>query len=255
MNGELRLLDYSHSLWQGPHPPSRRWLPATLIVTAFMVRAWSSSNQRIDRLRATRVESGVCVHLRSESEAQRMQSESTPGHEAREHQASGKSHRRLVAVYPGSFDPVHKGHLDIARRAANITDELIVAVYKTPSKNLMFSTEERIDLWRGVIAEAGLPNVRVESFEGLIVEFARKAGAQAIVRGLRAVTDFEYEFQQALMNRKQAPEIETLMIITALPHLFISSSLLKEVAKLHGDLDGIVTPGVARALHDRLGFA
>jgi pantetheine-phosphate adenylyltransferase len=112
-----------------------------------------------------------------------------------------------------------------------------------------------MDLWREAVAEAGLNNVRVESFEGLIVGFARKVGAQAIVRGLRAVTDFEYEFQQALMNRKQAPEIETLMIITALPHLFISSSLLKEVAKLHGDLDDIVTPGVARALHERLGQA
>ena len=177
-----------------------------------------------------------------------MQSESSPAHDV-------QPHRRFVAVYPGSFDPVHKGHLDIARRAANLTDELIVAVYKTPSKNLMFSTDERIGLWRDAIADAGLVNVRVESFEGLIVGFARKVGAQAIVRGLRAVTDFEYEFQQALMNRKQAPEIETLMIITALPHLFISSSLLKEVAKLHGDLDDIVTPNVARALQDRLGLA
>ena len=183
-----------------------------------------------------------------------MQSESTPDQDARA-QASAGSHRRFVAVYPGSFDPVHKGHLDIARRAANLADELIVAVYKSPSKNVMFSPEERIDLWRDAVADAGLANVRVESFEGLIVAFARKVGAQAIVRGLRAVTDFEYEFQQALMNRSQAPEIETLMIITALPHLFISSSLLKEVARLHGDLDDIVTPGVARALHERLGFA
>ena len=183
-----------------------------------------------------------------------MQSESTPEHSAGE-QAGGRAHRRFVAVYPGSFDPVHKGHLDIARRAANLADELIVAVYKTPGKNLMFSTDERIELWRGAIAEARLTNVRVESFDGLIVAFARKVGAQAIVRGLRAVTDFEYEFQQALMNRKLAPEIETLMIITALPHLFISSSLLKEVARLHGDMDDIVTPDVARALHERLGYA
>lgn len=172
-----------------------------------------------------------------------------------DHPPSASPRARRIAVYPGTFDPVHKGHLDIARRAAHLVDELVVAVYKTPSKNLLFNTEERVQLWRDVIAEADLANVRVEPFEGLIVEFARSVGAQAIVRGLRAVTDFEYEFQQALMNRKLAPTIETLMIITALPHLFISSSLLKEVARLHGDLDGIVTPGVARALRERLGGA
>ena len=162
-------------------------------------------------------------------------------------------HRRVVAVYPGSFDPVHRGHIDIARRAARLVDELVVAVYATPSKNLMFPIEERVALWREAIAEEGLANVRVEPFEGLIVDFARTVGAQATVRGLRAVTDFEYEFQQALMNRNLAPEIETLMIITALPHLFISSSLLKEVARLGGDLNGIVTPSVARAIQRRLG--
>jgi pantetheine-phosphate adenylyltransferase len=155
-------------------------------------------------------------------------------------------------VYPGTFDPVHKGHLDIARRAAKLVDELVVAVYRTPSKHLMFSTEERLALWRECIADDELTNVRVEPFDGLIVEFARSVGAQAIVRGLRAVTDFEYEFQQALMNRKLAPEIETLMVVTALGHLFISSSLLKEVARLHGDLDGLVTAGVARAIQAKL---
>jgi pantetheine-phosphate adenylyltransferase len=161
--------------------------------------------------------------------------------------------RRLIAVYPGSFDPVHNGHLDIARRAAHLVDELIVAVYATPSKQLLFSTEERVALWRETIAEAGLANVRVEPFEGLVVEFARAAGAQAIVRGLRAVTDFELEFQQALMNRNLAPEIETLMIVTAIKQLFVSASLLKEVARLHGDLDGIVTPRVAAAIYAKLG--
>ncbi len=159
---------------------------------------------------------------------------------------------RRVAVYPGTFDPVHKGHIDIARRAAKLVDELVVAVYRTPSKHLMFSTEERLALWRECIADDELTNVRVEPFDGLIVEFARSVGAQAIVRGLRAVTDFEYEFQQALMNRKLAPEIETLMVVTALGHLFISSSLLKEVARLHGDLDGLVTANVARAIQAKL---
>ena len=162
-------------------------------------------------------------------------------------------HRHLVAVYPGTFDPVHRGHIDIAKRAARLVDELVIAVYETPSKNLLFSTDERVALWKDAISGEGLTHVRVERFQGLIVDFARTVGAQATVRGLRAVTDFEYEFQQALMNRNLAPEIETLMIITALPHLFISSSLLKEVARLHGDLNGIVTPGVATALRERLG--
>ena len=159
---------------------------------------------------------------------------------------------RRVAVYPGSFDPVHRGHLDIAKRAAGLVDELIVAVYATPNKSLLFSTEERVRLWRKTIAEEGLRNVRVEAFEGLVIDFARSVDAQAIVRGLRAVTDFELEFQQALMNRKLAPEIETLMIITDLRYLFVSATLLKEVARLGGDLDGIVTTTVAQALKKQL---
>ena len=175
-------------------------------------------------------------------------------HPANGQREGAPSPSRRVAVYPGSFDPVHKGHLDIARRAAHLVDELVVAVYATPSKNLMFTTAERVALWEHTIREAGLTNVRVAPFEGLIVDFARSVHAQAIVRGLRAVTDFEYEFQQALMNRKLAPEIETVMIITALPHLFISSSLLKEVGRLHGDLDGIVTPHVAAAIQRKLGL-
>ena len=164
----------------------------------------------------------------------------------------GSEHNRLVAVYPGSFDPVHKGHLDIAKRAAKLADELIVAVYTTPNKNLLFTTDERVRLWRETIAEEGLTNVRVEPFEGLVIDFARSVKAQAIVRGLRAVTDFELEFQQALMNRKLAPEIETLMIITETRYLFVSATLLKEVARLGGDLDGIVTTTVADALKEKL---
>ncbi len=161
--------------------------------------------------------------------------------------------RRLIAVYPGTFDPVHNGHIDIARRAAHLVDELVVAVYATPSKNLLFTTEERVALWREAVQISGLINVRVEPFTGLTVDVARRVGAKAIVRGLRAVTDFELEFQQALMNRNLAPEIETLMIITTLKHLFVSATLLKEVARLDGDLDGIVAPHVARAIHEKLG--
>jgi len=159
--------------------------------------------------------------------------------------------KRLVAVYPGSFDPVHRGHLDIAKRAARVVDELVIAVYSTPNKKLLFTTDERVQLWRETVAEEGLTNVRVEPFEGLVIDYARTIGAQSIVRGLRAVTDFELEFQQALMNRKLAPEIETLMIITDLRYLFVSATLLKEVALLGGDLDGIVTMNVADALKQK----
>lgn len=184
-----------------------------------------------------------------------MQQDGSPrpeAHAQRHTAPDAAGHRRIVAVYPGSFDPVHRGHLDIAKRAAKLVDELIVAVYRTPNKQLMFSTEERLALWASVLAEEHLPNVRVEPFEGLIVDFARRVDAQAIVRGLRAVTDFESEFQQALMNRKLAPEIETIMIVSSLSSLFVSSSLLKEVAKLGGDLDGIVTPAVAQAIRAKL---
>src|SRR5215472_14191048 len=119
----------------------------------------------------------------------RQDSTSAPATETVYTTPSGEhQHHHLVAVYPGTFDPVHRGHLDIARRAARLVDELVVAVYATPSKNLLFTTEERIALWNDSIAEAGLANVRVEPFEGLIVDFARRVGAQATVRGLRAVT-------------------------------------------------------------------
>ncbi len=165
--------------------------------------------------------------------------------------ATAGEDKRLVAVYPGSFDPVHRGHLDIAKRAARVVDELVIAVYSTPNKKLLFTTDERVQLWRETVTEEGLTNVRVEPFEGLVIDYARTIGAQSIVRGLRAVTDFELEFQQALMNRKLAPEIETLMIITDLRYLFVSATLLKEVALLGGDLDGIVTTNVADALKQK----
>jgi pantetheine-phosphate adenylyltransferase len=161
---------------------------------------------------------------------------------------------RRIAVYPGSFDPPHRGHVDIARRASHLVDELVIAVNAASAKKeYMFTIEERVALWDEALAEVGVTNARVASFEGLTVQFAREQGAQAIVRGLRAVTDFELEFQQALMNRNMAPEIETIMIITALNQLFVSSSLIKEIARLGGELNGIVTPGVARAMRARLG--
>ncbi len=167
--------------------------------------------------------------------------------------ANQPSASRRIAVYPGSFDPPHRGHVDIARRASRLVDELVIAVNAGASqKTFLFSAEERVALWREALAEEGVANARVATFQGLTVQFAREQGAQAIVRGLRAVTDFESEFQQALMNRNMAPEIETIMIVTALNQLFVSSSLIKEIARLGGDLNGIVTPGVARAMRERL---
>ncbi len=161
---------------------------------------------------------------------------------------TGSSRRPLIAVYPGSFDPVTNGHLDIATRAARVVDELVIGVFATPAKNLLFTTEERVQLWKDSIAEKELHNVRVDSFEGLTVEYARRVGARLIVKGLRAVQDFEAEFQQALMNRNLAPEIEVMLMVTEPRHLFLSSSLVKEVGQLGGNLDDFVSAGVAQAL-------
>lgn len=154
----------------------------------------------------------------------------------------------LVGVYPGTFDPFHNGHLDIAVRAARVVDELVVGVYATPAKNLLFTTEERVQLWQESLAEQGLTNVRVEAYHELSVDFARKMQAKVIIKGLRSVMDFEAEFQQALMNRKLAPEIEVFLMVTEQRYLFLSSSLLKEVAKLGGDPHELVPAPVARAL-------
>lgn len=159
-----------------------------------------------------------------------------------------RSHQPLIGVYPGTFDPFHNGHLDIATRAAQVVDELIVGVYATPAKNLLFTTEERVQLWQESIAEQGLTNVRVEGYEGLSVDFARQVHGKVMIKGLRSVMDFEAEFQQALMNRKLAPEIEVLLMVSEQRYLFLSSSLLKEVAKLGGDPHDLVPAPVARAL-------
>lgn len=161
---------------------------------------------------------------------------------------AGSSHRPLIGVYPGTFDPVTNGHLDIATRAAQVVDELVVGVYATPSKNLLFTTEERVQLWQESLAEQGLLNVRVESYHELSVDFARRMRGKVIIKGLRSVMDFEAEFQQGLMNRKLTPEIETLLMVTEQRYLFLSSSLLKEVAKLGGDPHDLVPAPVARAL-------
>ena len=151
-----------------------------------------------------------------------------------------------IALYPGTFDPIHLGHIDIATRAANIFDELVVAVYERPAKNLLFTVEERVALACQALAD--LPNLRVVPYDGLTVEFARRAGARAIVRGLRAISDFEWEYQMALTTNQLAPEIEFVCLMTHEAHAFLSSSIVKEIALLGGDVSGMVPLNVAAAL-------
>jgi pantetheine-phosphate adenylyltransferase len=152
-----------------------------------------------------------------------------------------------TAIYPGSFDPVTLGHVDIGRRAAKLFDHVVVAIYAHSDKpGALFSTEERVELARE--AFAACPNISVESFTGLAVEFTRQRGATTIVRGLRAVSDFEYEFKLAHMNAHLAPEIEVVCLMTSSRHSFISSSFIREVASLGGNLHGLVPDHVLRAL-------
>src|SRR5947209_4975338 len=161
-----------------------------------------------------------------------------------------EKHQR-IAVYPGSFDPLTNGHLDIARRAAKLFDTLIIAVYAFPAKNLLFSADERVSLWQEVLAAEDMINVRVEQFTELLVNYVRSVEGQVIIKGLRSPNDFEAEFQQGLMNRKLAPEIETVCLLTNLEQLFVSSSLLKEVARLGGNVTDMLPPLVMRALQHK----
>ncbi|MDQ3779675.1 MAG: pantetheine-phosphate adenylyltransferase [Chloroflexota bacterium] len=158
-----------------------------------------------------------------------------------------------LAVYPGSFDPITLGHMDVALRAANLFDELIVAVYEGNEKpGWLFTLEERLDLARASL-EGHRDRIRVDSFSGLTVEYARAMGAGTIVRGLRAVSDFEYEFKLAHMNDHLAPEIEVVCLMTSSRHSFISSSLIREVAALGGAIDGLVPTAVRDALRVKYG--
>jgi len=156
----------------------------------------------------------------------------------------------IIAIYPGSFDPITNGHLDIATRAAKLVEKLILSVFDTPDKNLLFTTEERVDLSRKAVAH--LPNVEVESFSELTVDFAKKVKAQAMVRGLRVGADFEREFEMAMMNKKLFPELELVCLMTSVQYQFLSSSLLKEVARLGGNIDDLVPKHVATALKKRI---
>ena len=156
---------------------------------------------------------------------------------------------RKIAVYPGSFDPITFGHLDIINRGLRIFDEVIIAVAENSAKNALFSIDERLDLIRMVLA--GNDRAKVDTFNGLLVDYVLSQKATVIIRGLRAVSDFEYEFQIAQMNRSISQEVETLFMMTSVPYSYLSSSIVKEVSSLNGPVDGLVPPLVKQALANK----
>lgn len=152
-------------------------------------------------------------------------------------------------IFPGTFDPIHYGHIDIARRSLKLFDELVIAVYDKPLKNLLFSPRERIALTQEAFRDD--PRVRVEGYNGLTVTYARTTGACAILRGLRVFSDFEYEFRMALANKRLDPDIEVVALITSEQHTFLSSTTVKEIAALGGDVSTMVLPFVAIAMEKK----
>lgn len=155
-----------------------------------------------------------------------------------------------IAVYPGSFDPITSGHLDIVKRAARVYDKLIIGVLNNASKKPLFSALERKAMIDEVTAD--IPNVSCDVFSGLLVDFAKQNGASVIVKGLRTVADFEYEFQMALLNKALNPEYETMFMMTDTKYSYISSSMVKEVAKYNGDLNGLVPQSVVSKIKDKI---
>lgn len=159
-----------------------------------------------------------------------------------------------LAVYPGSFDPITNGHLDLLERGLKIFDKIVIAIATNPAKRPVFTLEERLELIRLSLEDHPLRGrMRVDAFEGLLVEYVKKVGANAILRGLRAISDFEYEFQMALMNRKLSNEIETLYLMTGMRWIYISSRIIKEVVSSGGCVTGLVPVPVEKALVARLG--
>lgn len=156
---------------------------------------------------------------------------------------------KRIAVYPASLDPIHNGHIDIAIRASKIFDELILAIYSTPKKNVMFSLEERVELAQ--ICFQGYNNIKVAHYTGLTVSYARSVGAMALVRGLRVFGDFEFEFRMGMANKKLAPDIETVAILADEKFMYISSSTVREIAELGGDVSQMVSAHVNEALKQR----
>jgi pantetheine-phosphate adenylyltransferase len=157
----------------------------------------------------------------------------------------------VIAVYPGSFDPVTNGHLDLIERGSKIFSRLFVAVLRNQDKDPMFEIEERLEMLRQTTS--AWPNVEVDSFHGLLADYARRKEARVILRGIRAVSDYEYELQMALMNRKLAPQVETVFMLPAEAYSFLSSRLVREVARLGGSLRGLVPPPVEERLKNKFG--
>lgn len=157
---------------------------------------------------------------------------------------------QTVAIYPGSFDPITNGHRDVIARAAKVAGRLIVAVLKNETKQPLFSVEERMEMLKAVVTE--FDNVEVDSFDGLLVDYASARGANLIVRGLRAISDYEFETQMALMNRRLRPEVETIFLMAGEQYSFVSSRLIKEVIRLGGNINGLVPPVVEQKLKTRI---
>lgn len=155
-----------------------------------------------------------------------------------------------VAVYPGSFDPVTLGHFDIIERTAAIMDKVIIGVLNNNSKTPLFSVEERVNMLKSVTAH--MPNIEIQSFDGLLVDFVRKSEASVIVRGLRAITDFEYELQLSQTNRVIAPEVDTIFLTTNLKYSYLSSSIVKEIAMYHGDISAFLHPEIAEMVRQKM---
>ncbi len=156
----------------------------------------------------------------------------------------------ITALYPGSFDPITNGHLDIVTRASKLFDKTIMGVFATPAKHLTFTLEERVDMARRAIA--GLPGVEVKPYGNITIDFARDVGAQVLVRGLRMVGDFEWEFEMAMMNRLLSPKLETVCLMASQEYQFLSASLIKEVGSLGGDIEKLVPAHVVTALRKKL---
>lgn len=156
----------------------------------------------------------------------------------------------MICVYPGSFDPITNGHLDVINRAVKICDRLIVAVGSNEAKRPAFTVEERIELIKKAIN--GASNIEVTSFSGLLVDFVKKVKANTVIKGLRAMSDFEYEFQMALLNKNLEPDIETLFMMTSINHLYLSSSAVKEIARNGGNIDGLVPECIKDRIYIKL---
>jgi pantetheine-phosphate adenylyltransferase len=156
-----------------------------------------------------------------------------------------------IAIYPGSFDPVTNGHIDIAKRSLKLFDKIIVAILHNPGKQSLFTIQERLEMLKESMAD--IDHIEFDTFDGLLVDYAQRRKAQAVLRGMRAVSDFEYEFQLALMNRKLKREVETVFLMTGLRWIFTSSSIIREAARFGGDISDMVPPGVNRRLKAKFG--